>query len=92
MKKLMLMFVLLVTFSVVTVGQEPQDPKTKEYTEQSLTKEIERLKEDNKQEKAGINEAIAEKKKHENNISINDAEIKKCEKAIKALKDLKNLK
>ncbi len=88
MKKLMLMMILLVTLSVVTVGQDP-DPKTKEYTEQSLTKEIERLKEDNKQEKIGVNEAIAEKKKHENNISFNDAQIKKYEKAIKALKNLK---
>lgn len=37
----------------------------------------------------GIDEAIAEKKKHENNISFNDAQIKKYEKAIKALKNLK---
>jgi len=88
MKKLMLMMILLVTLSVVTVGQD-QDPKTKEYTEQSLSKEIDRLKEDNKQEKKGIDEAIAEKKKHENNISFNDAQIKKYEKAIKALKNLK---
>lgn len=88
MKKLMLMMILLVTLSVLTVGQDT-DPKTKEYTEQSLTKEIERLKEDNKQEKKGIDEAISEKKKHENNISYNDAQIKKYEKAIKALKNLK---
>jgi hypothetical protein len=89
MKKLMLMMVLFVTLSVVTVGQDPQEPKTKEYTEQSLSKEIERLKEDNKQEKIGVDEAIAEKKKHENNISFNDAQIKKYEKAIKALRNLK---
>jgi len=89
MKKLMLMFVLFVTFSVVTIGQEPQNLKTKEYTEQSITKEIERLKEDNKKEKICVNDAILEKKKHENNISLNDAQIKKYEKAIKALKNLK---
>jgi chromosome segregation ATPase len=53
MKKLLLVLVLLFTFSCVTIGQ---DLKNKEYSEQSLNKENERAKEDIKQLKSEIKE------------------------------------
>ena len=76
MKKLLLVLVLLFTFSCFTIGQ---DSKTK--IEQNK-KEISRLKEDVKQEK---NLKKADNKRHDDIIDAKEYQIKNREEIIKTI-------